>query len=70
MGGHKFQMGGWAPLAPPLATTLVTASLLNLLPLRFETQTFWGNYSKVFSLRWRINHIALNLLSWVCLNII
>jgi len=37
---------------------------------RFETQTFWGNYSRVFSLRWRINHFALNLLSWVCLNII
>jgi len=70
MGEHKFQKRGRAPLAPPLATALATARLLNLLPLRFETQTFWWNYSKVFSLRWRINHFALNLLSWVCLNII
>ena len=22
LGGHRFQMGGWAPLAPPLATAL------------------------------------------------
>jgi len=43
---------------------------LNLLPPRFENQTFWKNYRKVFPLRWRINHFPLNLLSWVCLNII
>jgi len=47
-----------------------TARPLNLLPPRFENQTFWGNYRKVFSLRWRINHFPLNLLSWVWLNII
>jgi len=40
------------------------------LPPRFEDQTFWGNYRKVFSLRWRTNHFALNLSSRVCLNII
>jgi len=48
----------------------VTVRPLNLLPPRFENQMFWGNYRKVFSLRWRINHFALNLLPWVCLNII
>ena len=39
------------------------------------TAPFWkpnvlGNYRKAFPLRWWINHFALNLLSWVCLNII
>jgi len=24
MGGNRFQMGGWAPLAPPLVTALCT----------------------------------------------
>jgi len=42
----------------------------NLLPPRFENQTFWENYGKAFPLRWRISHFVLNLLSCVCLNII
>ena len=33
-------------------------------------QTFRENYRKVFPLRWRINHFALNLFSWDCLTII
>jgi len=40
------------------------------LPPCFENQAFWENYKKVFSLRWRIKHFAINLLSWVYLNII
>jgi len=39
------------------------------IPPHFENQTFWGNYRKVFSLILPIKHFALNLLSWVCLNI-
>jgi len=47
-----------------------SARPLNLLPSRFEYQTYWRNYRNVYSMRWRINHFALNLVSWVCLNII
>ena len=36
----------------------------------WKPNVLWGNYRKVFSLRWRINHLALNLLSRICLNIV
>jgi len=35
-----------------------------------RTPNVLGNYRKVFPLRWRINHFALNVLSWVGLIII
>jgi len=39
MGGHRFQMGGRAPLPPPLATALVTAAVTKM--------RFFGSNSQV-----------------------